>query len=133
MGSRRVEFQKVRTISTLKPPGESAYWDYQKGQQQGGDTEDIRANPDSLEFDDSNLLWPTKKTDNVLGELKDLDFASLLTKQELLILSLHVEEGLSVEDISKIVTGMSKRKIEYALSRAGNKIKDYYLEKKKNG
>lgn len=125
-----VKHGKTNVVQTKEHPPDdsehSVYWDdYHKKRREG---EDSRSNPDELEYNFENLLWPTKHTKHseleldVLEELQGFDFSEILTPQEAKILTQIVIENKKVGEIQQ-VTGLSRQRVHQSIKRIGEKIR----------
>lgn len=104
---------------------QSAYWDDYHGKRREG--EDSRSNPDVLEDNRENLFWPSRYSEiecDVLDELKDLDFSTLLTKKESQVLKYLIIENKKFIEIEH-ATGLSRQRVNQLYSSIQKKIKNY--------
>lgn len=125
MGKRPVKQQRLGDRKLNKPGSDehSAYWDYYHSQNEEG--ENRQANPDVLEDCSQNVLWPSKHTeleDEVLSELKNVDFSQFLTTLEIKALKMYVTEKKSLKQIQQAMS-LSKRRVYALLESSGMKIR----------
>lgn len=125
---RKVRQQRTRVVrSRENSQGESnsAYWDHVR--LEGRDHEEPQANPDMLNDERENKLWPDQRTDVEMESLEALrhkDLSSVLTPDESEILKLLVNEGRTPKEVERILL-VPQRTMTRRLASIKKKLRNY--------
>lgn len=125
----RIKQSRVNVVNARDDPNNSEfsyYWDdFHKKKREG---EDVRANPDELEYNFENLLWPTKQTtfteteQDVIQSIKSLDLKTILTPREIEVIKLIVNRNKKFREIRNAL-GLSRQRLHTIIKSIGDKLR----------